>query len=170
MKILIAVEAADEAHETALVAKKLFPEADHLIISAAVPASYMVTDPIGGGVFSPTLSAESLDFADRRADEAVNAAQDVLGANSETQVDHGPAGQIICDEAAEHGVDVIVIGRRTKGWLSRLFDPSISDYVVRHAPCPVLVVRETGPAPERAWVTDSLGSTKPSPSAPSPST
>ena len=41
MKILVAVDSSNEAHEIAVVAKALFPSADHLIVSAVSPASYM---------------------------------------------------------------------------------------------------------------------------------
>lgn len=38
--------------------------------------------------------------------------------------------------------DLIVIGATGKGAVTRLFVGSVSDYVVKHAPCDVLVVRE----------------------------
>ena len=44
--------------------------------------------------------------------------------------------------AAEVGVDVIVVGSHGRTGVKRLFLGSVSEHVVRHAPCPVLVVRE----------------------------
>ena len=41
----------------------------------------------------------------------------------------------------EFNVDLIVIGATGKGALTRAFVGSVSNYVVRHAPCDVLVVR-----------------------------
>jgi nucleotide-binding universal stress UspA family protein len=38
-------------------------------------------------------------------------------------------------------VDVIVVGSHGRGALERLLLGSVSDQVVRHAPCPVLVIR-----------------------------
>ena len=147
MKILIAVEAADDAHETALAAHKLFPAGEHLVVSAASFAPIFVTEPFGG-IMSSTPTYETLVQAEDQADEAILAAQGELGRDVATHMELGDAGRIICEQAIEHQVDVIVVGRRSKGWLSRLFDPSVSDYVVRHAPCPVLVVPEPVHGPD----------------------
>ena len=46
----------------------------------------------------------------------------------------------ICDYAAKHGVDLIVIGTHGRTGLSRLLIGSVAEKVVRHASCPVLVV------------------------------
>ena len=58
------------------------------------------------------------------------------------RVEIGDAATTICDVAAELGVDVIVVGSHGRKGISRLFLGSTSEHVVRHAPCPVLVVRE----------------------------
>jgi nucleotide-binding universal stress UspA family protein len=47
--------------------------------------------------------------------------------------------------AADVGADVIVVGSHGRGAIERLLLGSVSEQVVRHAPCPVLVVR---PKPE----------------------
>jgi nucleotide-binding universal stress UspA family protein len=44
--------------------------------------------------------------------------------------------------AAEHA-DLIVVGTHERGTVGRLFLGSVSDHVVRHARCPVMVVRPT---------------------------
>lgn len=146
MKILVAVDSSNEAHEIAVVAKALFPSADHLIVSAVSPASYMVSDPIAGGMIPFVTSADAYAASQAQSEVAVKAAKAVLGDETTVQVDPGAPGQVICDYAKSADVDVIVVGRRAKGWLSHLFDPSVSEYVIRHAPCPVLVVREADPA------------------------
>jgi nucleotide-binding universal stress UspA family protein len=43
--------------------------------------------------------------------------------------------------AKELGADLIVMGCRGHGGIRRALEGSISDAVIRHAPCPVLVVR-----------------------------
>ena len=43
--------------------------------------------------------------------------------------------------AEELGVDLIVMGCRGHGGIRRAIEGSVSDGVIRHAPCPVLVVR-----------------------------
>jgi nucleotide-binding universal stress UspA family protein len=142
MKILIAVDTGPAAHEATLEAKRLFPGAEHLIISAAAIAPFMAVDPLGGGVFAMGQSMDALNTSEELADEALKSAQGVIGASAEDRVALGNPGQVICDQATEHHVDVVVVGRSSKNWFSRIFDPSVSDYVINHAPCPVLVVRE----------------------------
>lgn len=58
----------------------------------------------------------------------------------EQHVVEGHAGPAICELAAELGVSLIVVGSHGKGFLARTVLGSVSEYVVRHAPCPVLVV------------------------------
>jgi nucleotide-binding universal stress UspA family protein len=147
MKILIAVDTSAAAHEATLVAKRLFPEAEHLIISAASIAPYMAVDPVGGGVFAMGRSMDSLNSSEDLADKALASAQSVIGKSAEDSVALGNPGQVICDQALDHHADVIVVGRSSKNWFSRIFDPSVSEYVVAHAPCPVLVVRERQTTP-----------------------
>lgn len=142
MKILIAVDAGSASHEAAMEAKRLFPTAEHLIISAASIAPYMAVDPLGGGVFAMGRSMESLNASEDLADKALTSAQSIIGKSEEDSVELGNPGQVICDQALDHHADVIVVGRSSKNWFSRIFDPSVSDYVVAHAPCPVLVVQE----------------------------
>jgi nucleotide-binding universal stress UspA family protein len=142
MKILIAVDTGSASHEAALEAKRLFPNAEHLIVSAASIAPYMAVDPLGGGVFSMGQSMDSLNSSEDLAKEALVSAQNVVGKSDEDSVALGNPGQVICDQALDHKADVIVVGRSAKNWFSRIFDPSVSEYVVAHAPCPVLVVRE----------------------------
>ena len=54
--------------------------------------------------------------------------------------------------AKELGVGLIVMGSRGHRGIRRAIEGSISDGVIRHAPCPVLVVRlhERAEAPERS--------------------
>ena len=54
--------------------------------------------------------------------------------------------------AKELGADLIVMGCRGHRGIRRAIEGSISDAVIRHAPCPVLVVRshERAEAPERS--------------------
>jgi nucleotide-binding universal stress UspA family protein len=54
--------------------------------------------------------------------------------------------------AKELGADLIVMGCRGRGGIRRAVGGSVSDAVIRNAPCPVLVVpsNESAQTPERA--------------------
>lgn len=54
----------------------------------------------------------------------------------------GPAGDVICWLAQERGCDLIVIGTHGHTGFSHLILGSVAEYVVRHAACPVLTVRQ----------------------------
>ena len=51
-----------------------------------------------------------------------------------------PAGNVICSEAENEKVDMIVTGARGIGIARRTILGSVSDYVVHHTHCPVCVV------------------------------
>jgi nucleotide-binding universal stress UspA family protein len=56
----------------------------------------------------------------------------------ELRITAGSPGPVICQEAA--GFDMVVVGNRGRSPMSELLLGSISQHVVHHAPCPVLVL------------------------------
>ncbi|NEQ43579.1 MAG: universal stress protein [Leptolyngbya sp. SIOISBB] len=52
----------------------------------------------------------------------------------------GDPGRVICDMAASWQADIIIVGNRGRSGLSEFFLGSVSNYVMHHAPCSVLVV------------------------------
>ena len=50
-------------------------------------------------------------------------------------------GQVICEVAVEWGADLIVLGYRREWELKKLVLGSVCNYVARHAPCSVFVVK-----------------------------
>ncbi|NEO33436.1 MAG: universal stress protein [Symploca sp. SIO3C6] len=53
----------------------------------------------------------------------------------------GDPGSLICTQAKNWGADLIVLGRRGRQGLAEVFLGSVSNYVVHHSPCSVLVVQ-----------------------------
>lgn len=54
----------------------------------------------------------------------------------------GSAEQAIVEEAEKWGADLIVIGSHGRGFWERMWLGSVSQAVIQHAPCSVLVVRK----------------------------
>jgi nucleotide-binding universal stress UspA family protein len=53
----------------------------------------------------------------------------------------GDPGEAIVDAASAEHADLIVLGTHGRHGVNRSLFGSVSDHVVRHAPCPVVVVR-----------------------------
>jgi nucleotide-binding universal stress UspA family protein len=66
---------------------------------------------------------------------------------------YGNAGQLTCDTAQEWGADLIVLGSHRRSGFKELLLGSVSNYVMHHAPCTVLVVH---PEAETALEMNSL--------------
>jgi nucleotide-binding universal stress UspA family protein len=58
------------------------------------------------------------------------------------RVVQGRAGQVLVDEA--DGADLLVVGNRGHGGLTEALLGSVGQYCVRHAPCPVVIMRGKG--------------------------
>jgi len=54
----------------------------------------------------------------------------------------GDPGESIVEAADAEGADMILVGSHGRGAVGRVLLGSVSDFVVRHANCPVLVVRQ----------------------------
>jgi nucleotide-binding universal stress UspA family protein len=67
------------------------------------------------------------------------------GVLAESDYQIGDAGHLLCDVAKDWGADLIVVGRRGRTGLAEAFLGSVSNYVVHHAPCSVLVIQDVEP-------------------------
>ena len=61
----------------------------------------------------------------------------------ETSVIEGDPGPALCQFATETKATAIIVGSRGLGRIKRAFLGSVSDYVVRNAPCAVVVTRSS---------------------------
>ncbi len=71
-------------------------------------------------------------------------AQDIAGevAHVDTTVLYGTPFIEICCHAVNHETDLIVMGSRGRGRLSHFLIGSVTEQVLRKAPCPVLTVKD----------------------------
>ncbi len=61
--------------------------------------------------------------------------------NVQTRVIEGSPGSALCALAEEVSADAIVLGTRGRSGIRRALLGSVSDYVVRNAPCAVVIAR-----------------------------
>lgn len=100
---------------------------------------------LGSGHAGPAMTESEAELAHQSAVTEAEALLERAGAHLDlADAAHrrieGAVGPAICDLASELGAAAIVIGSRGRGGLRRMVLGSVSDYVVRHAPCPVIVV------------------------------
>ncbi|HEU6440065.1 MAG TPA: universal stress protein [Terriglobales bacterium] len=87
-----------------------------------------------------TAVVDSRDSLTNKAQAIVQRAK-AAGADATFLVWEGEPGEAIVAASDSENVDLIVVGSHGRGSVGRFFIGSVSDYVVRHAHCPVMVVR-----------------------------
>ena len=112
----------------------------HIVLVAE--EAYAYVDPSGYPFFTDAeLEHELEQQARMRLDAEVEKIRSAGGAVAEAHLRVGAAGAQIVDLAEEIGAGLIVMRSRGLGGIRRALMGSVSDSVVRHAHCPVLVVR-----------------------------
>lgn len=95
--------------------------------------------PLSGYVTtSPARSQEDVKKAEAIVEQI---AKERPGLKVSTRVELGQPVEAICELAKTLGADLVVVGARGHNAAQRFLLGSVSDRVVHHAPCPVLVVR-----------------------------
>ena len=148
MKILIAVDGSEYSRAAVAEACHLIvkPDSTEIKIISAYEDAYPITaEPF----------AISADYY-QKVDEAVQQQTTIFLSDAEkqcrsffpgvtlkltTEVLHGAPDQQILETAKDWGADLIVVGSHGRGFWGRMLG-SVSDGVVHHAPCSVLVVRK----------------------------
>jgi nucleotide-binding universal stress UspA family protein len=136
--ILVAFDGSDQSRKAALIAGELARQQQ----SAAQVRIVCVVEPIYGDLGEPNFSAMASERS-LRGQEFLQAARNLVGAEVDIHEEllFGPAAEEIIKIAEVRQCDVIVMGSRGLGALAGLLLGSITQKVISHAPCPVLVVR-----------------------------
>jgi nucleotide-binding universal stress UspA family protein len=132
-EIAVGYDGTPEAKSALRRAEALAKRSNATIRLLTVVRPAAVAPTMVPGAYAP----ESPPEADKVALEGVNSVDSALAAKT-TRFDGDPATKLA--EAAEEGVDLLVLGSRGYGPLARVLLGSVSRNVIRHAPCPVLVV------------------------------
>jgi len=152
-KVLLATDGSEEASsatEAAVeIAQKTGSELHVVHVYGVAPIyplySPETTDPGGAELEDPVLEEELEGLSERRAQEVLDAAvEKVQSAGATVAQAHLREGGVpheIVALAEDLGVGLVVVGSRGRGGIRRALMGSVSDAVVRHAHCPVLVVR-----------------------------
>ena len=139
-KILVPVdfsECSRKALRYALALAKQYSSALALVYVA--PAQYYVASGYSGADIAE-LEARMRESGEREL--AALAKQIQEAASAETLVRSGSPGPEIVEAARSASADLIVISTHGRTGLKHVLLGSVAEFVTRHAPCPVLVVRE----------------------------
>jgi nucleotide-binding universal stress UspA family protein len=126
--------ATDEAFE---LASRL--GATLLVVSVIDPGSLLLP----GGRFRARVD-QVRTRREQQAQALVERGRD-MGLDVSFLIWSGDPGDMIVEAAEAERVDMVLVGSHGRGAVGRFFIGSVSEHVVRHAPCPVLVVRPREP-------------------------
>jgi nucleotide-binding universal stress UspA family protein len=142
--ILLATDGSDEAKLASQAATELSRETGsdvHLVYVLPTPAQL-----IGHHLYSDEIRETLIGGAERDAETFLKEHAEKIGSDggkvADTHLRSGDPDKEILRAAEALGVGLIVIGSRGLGAITRTLIGSVSDSVVRHAHCPVFVVRK----------------------------
>jgi nucleotide-binding universal stress UspA family protein len=152
-KILLTTDGSSEAELAARTAVDLSQQTNselHVIHVWDIATTALLypeaTDAEGVELPDPILVEDLERSAEQRGREVLDAEVERVrsagGTVAQAHLMMGVAAREIIHLAEDLGAGLVVMGSRGRGGISRILMGSVSDSVVRHAHCPVLVVRE----------------------------
>ena len=140
--ILLATDGSEEAQLAATTATDLAQKTNselHLItVGPDLPLYELTEHPADFEDVLRKNRREAKEMLEQQAKRMEESGVSV----KETHLREGPAAEEIVEVAEELGAGLIVMGSRGHGRLRRALMGSVSDGVVRHAHCPVTIVRK----------------------------
>ncbi len=143
-QILLAIDGSDESKLAAQAATELSRETGsevHVVYVLPTPAQL-----IGHHLYSDEIRESLIGGAERDAETFLKEQAEKVSSDggkvADTHFRSGDPDKEILRTAEALGVGLIVMGSRGLGAVSRALLGSVSDSVVRHAHCPVFVVRD----------------------------
>ncbi len=148
MKVLIATDGSEYSSAAVEQCCKMIlrpDSAEILIVSAYENAYPMAAEPFALSAeyyqqLESSVREQSAGFVESAKNQIIAAFPDETISIS-TEILRGSPAQQIVERAAEWGADIIVVGSHGRGFWGRLLG-SVSNSVVHHAPCSVLIVRK----------------------------
>jgi nucleotide-binding universal stress UspA family protein len=133
-KVMIPIDFSDQAFAALAASREFVEDTSHLYVFHVLPMLHP-TDP---AVVWNTVTDESRE---QKVEAALQEKLSSLGYDgAQIKVVIGNPDQEIIRYAKANNIDLIVMPAHEEQGLSFLFG-SITEYIVRHAPCSVLVVR-----------------------------
>jgi len=136
--ILLGVDGSEHALHAAKTAADLARSMDSEILRIVV--AFEPVPPYLGEPNMQTAISARMNEAETILEKAMHAVGEIPG-EVHTEILEGPPAEAILEVANTRQCDLIVMGSRGLGMLGGVLLGSQSQKVVRHATCPVLIVR-----------------------------
>ncbi len=140
--ILLATDGSEEAQLASTTAADLAEKTNSELHVLTVGPDYPLYELPEHPVEFEDVLRENRREAQRLLDEQLRTVEEAGGTVTEAHLRQGQADEEIVDLAHSLGIGLIVMGSRGRGRMRRALMGSVSDSVVRHAHCPVTIVRE----------------------------
>jgi nucleotide-binding universal stress UspA family protein len=150
-RVVVATDGGPAARAAALHAARLLrhPLAVTLVTVIVDPPGEEDAGGIEGPVATPEEEAREWERDEREAREALRVTSWAFDHEAtpatdtvDKRVEIGDAGHAICIAAEDVNADLIVMGIRGRGRIQALLFGSTTEYVIRHAKCPVLLAHD----------------------------
>jgi len=139
-KIIVAVDLSDVAtvalDHTVSFAKAFKSHVRILHVEVPIPTY------IGNEIVQPVIPNDNEEEMERISKD-LSAMVDHLkqhGVEADYELIKGPIVESIIEKAASYNADMIILGAHNHGFLYRAFIGSVCSGVVKHSPCPVLII------------------------------
>jgi nucleotide-binding universal stress UspA family protein len=140
--ILLPTDGSEEAQLAATTAADLAEKTNSELQVVTVGPDFPLYELIEHPADFEDVVRENRREAKETLEQQAKMIEESGGSVSETHLREGRADEEIVQLAEEIGAGLIVMGSRGNGRLKRALLGSVSDAVVRHAHCPVTIVRE----------------------------
>ncbi len=145
IKVLLAVDGSGEAERAARLGVMLSDKTDselHIVYAAPTTSLYALPE---SQIYAPQTHDTLVDIAKKSGrevlDDQLNKLKEMGGEVAGTHLGLGRPDSEIVRISEDIGAGIVIVGSRGLGALRRALMGSVSESVVRHAHCPVLVVR-----------------------------
>ncbi len=142
--IVLCVDGSDTSVQAVATGFALLPPDADVVIATVVEASDPSLVTGGGGHAGGVMSNEEFEKLEQTSESDGRAIAERVAAAvavdaPEIRVIRGDPGRALCALATDLSARALVLGTRGRGGIKRALLGSVSDYVVRNAPCPVVV-------------------------------
>lgn len=139
--ILVGTDGSDQANLAFMKAIDVAKRNNGRVILAHVIENRMYDSMMSYSMVNSDLIDEETQSARELLDDCKAYAKSADFDNLETVVSYGTAKEMMCKELPkEYDIDLIMVGQSGLNAVERLVIGSVSSYIIRHAPCDVLIV------------------------------